>query len=322
MNLKIFMIIVIILSLLLVFLIIKFILDMFRDSYIENRFSPYSLNSSKYSYTPFFEKIYSYIFKVIKRISALCKKSVVLKKYSEKYEKYIRYEQRQNIEAIDYIGFKIFISMLTGLFYILASTLRLKFNFAFLILFIILGFFIVDIYFMIEYKIRTKNIEDNLLSAIIIMNNSFKSNMNIIQAIDIVKSELVGPISDEFKKISMDISYGLTLEKAFDRFYRRINVEEVKYITSSLSLINKTGGNIVKVFGSIEKNFYDKKKIKEEMTSLVPIVLTIVLFFLNPEYFKPLLETGIGKVVILFIIILYVIYIFIVSKIMKVDMDD
>ena len=66
----------------------------------------------------------------------------------------------------------------------------------------------------------------------------------------------------------MDIDYGLSLEVVFDRFYNRVKLEDIKYITSSLSLINKTGGNIVRVFGSIEKNFYDKKKIKDEMNSL------------------------------------------------------
>ena len=164
------------------------------------------------------------------------------------------------------------------------------------------------------------------------MNNAFKSGMNIIQAVDIVIMELDGPIKDEFKKISMDIQYGLSLEIVFERFYNRVKLDSVKYITSSLSLINKTGGNIVKIFSAIEKNFYDKKKLTDELNSLtassifmfrllvfMPIILFILLLTLNKEYFMPLIATNLGRIVMLVIILLYIIYIFIIKRIMKVD---
>ena len=82
-----------------------------------------------------------------------------------------------------------------------------------------------------------------------------------MQAIETVKNELEGPIALEFQKISLDISYGLSLDTVFNRFYNRVQVEDAKYIASSLTLLNKTGGNIVKVFSMIEKSFFDKKKL-------------------------------------------------------------
>ena len=42
----------------------------------------------------------------------------------------------------------------------------------------------------------------------------------------------------------------------------------MKYITSSLSILNKTGGNIIKVFSSVEKMLFNKRKLKQEMKSL------------------------------------------------------
>ena len=163
------------------------------------------------------------------------------------------------------------------------------------------------------------------------MNNAFKSGMNIMQAINIVENELEGPIKEEFKKINLDIKYGLSLEVVFERFYNRVKIEDIKYIASSLSLINKTGGNIVKVFGSIEKNFYDKKKINDEMNSLIsssvfmyrllitiPIILSLLILFINPTFFFPLINTLLGKIIILIILIFYVCYIFVIKRIMKV----
>ena len=50
-----------------------------------------------------------------------------------------------------------------------------------------------------------------------------------------------------------DIEYGLEIEEVFKRFNERVDLAEVKYITTSLTILNKTGGNIIDVFSSIEK---------------------------------------------------------------------
>lgn len=299
---------------------------------LENRFSNYSLTSSIDEEVPIFEKIYQFIWESIKKLSSLISKSEILKKYSKRFEKYISYEEKDKKSGLDYISIKFLISLILGIIYIISSLIRFNFNYMFLLLIIVSSFFMLDIYFAIEYKNKRKRIENDLLSAIIIMNNAFKSGMNIMQAVSIVESELDGPIKDEFKKISMDIKYGLSLETVFDRFYNRVKIEDVKYITSSLSLINKTGGNIVRVFGAIEKNFYDKKKIKDEMDSLtsssifmfrllitIPIILCLVIFMLNKEFFNPLFTTSIGRIIIVLILLLYSLYILIVKKVMKVD---
>ena len=299
---------------------------------LESRFSNYSLTSTKDEEVPFFERIYQYIWKLIKRLSSLISKSEVLKNYGKSFEKYISYEEKDKKSGLDYISIKFLISFILGIIYVISSMLRFNFNYMFLILIMFISFFIIDIYFSLEYKNRRKRIENDLLSAIIIMNNSFKSCMNIMQAVSIVESELEGPIKDEFKKISMDIKYGLSLETVFDRFYNRVKIEDAKYITSSLSLINKTGCNIVRVFGAIEKNFYDKKKIKDEMDSLtsssifmfrllitMPILLCLVIFMLNREFFIPLFTTGLGRIIILLILLLYSLYILVVKRVMKVD---
>ena len=234
---------------------------------------------------------------------------------------------------MDFISIKFIISLVIGLLYINSTLIRFNFDYMLLIILMIISFFSVDIYYTFSYKNRRKRIENDLLSAIIIMNNAFVSGMNIMQAVNIVESELSGDIKEEFRKINIDIKYGLSLETVFERFYNRVKIEDIKYISSSLSLINKTGGNIVRVFSSIERNFYDKKKIKDEMNSLIsssifmfrlllimPIILCLIIFTVNPSFFLPLITTAIGRIIILAILVLYILYIIVVRKIMKVNM--
>lgn len=323
----------IIIILILILLLIGFIIMLFSNIFIDynTRFINYTITSNKNNSLTLFERLFNTTWKIIKKISKILNKSEVFSKYGNSFNKYISYNEK-NIKGIDYVSIKFIISILFALAYLLTTLYKVEYNIMVLLLVLIISFFILDVYFIMEHKNRRKKIEEDLLSAIIIMNNAFKSGMNIMQAVNIVENELEGAIKEEFKKINIDIKYGLSLETVFERFYNRVKIEDIKYIASSLSLINKTGGNIVKVFGSIEKNYYDKKKIKNEMKSLVsssifmfrlligmPILLCLIILVVNPSFFLPLITTDTGKLIIVLILILYTLYVIVVRKIMKVN---
>ena len=323
----------IIIILILILLLIGFIIMLFSNIFIDynTRFINYTITSNKNNSLTLFERLFNTTWKIIKKISKILNKSEVFSKYGNSFNKYISYNEK-NIKGIDYVSIKFIISILFALAYLLTTLYKVEYNIMVLLLVLITSFFILDVYFIIEHKNRRKKIEEDLLSAIIIMNNAFKSGMNIMQAVNIVENELEGAIKEEFKKINIDIKYGLSLETVFERFYNRVKIDDIKYIASSLSLINKTGGNIVKVFGSIEKNYYDKKKIKDEMKSLVsssifmfrlligmPILLCLIILVVNPSFFLPLITTDIGKLIIVLVLILYTLYVIVVRKIMKVN---
>ena len=195
----------------------------------------------------------------------------------------------------------------------------------------ILGFYTLDIIYYYKYINYKKKIENDMLEAITIMNNSFKAGLSITQAVELVSRELVGPIANEFKKISTEISLGLDIEVAFKRFSERIKSDEAVYLTSSLSVLNKTGGNIIKVFNSIEKNMFNRRKLDNELKSLtsssklimyvlifVPIVFVIFVSLVNKEYFKPLFTNPLGIALLFIMIIIYITYIIVVRKALKV----
>lgn len=310
------------------------ILEELHSIHLAKRFDAFSLKSSKEEETSFFDFFSSHMDYLIKKISKVLKKSAVCLTYAKHYEKYITFEEKESKESMDFITLKLLNSCLfvfLTLFFLALKNNKIN-PLSFLISFIF-GFFILDIMLNIEFKKKRKEIEDDLLKAIIIMNNSFKSGKNIMQAIGNVKNELSGPIADEFKKIYLDITYGLSLEVVFDRFYERVKLEDAKYIASSLTLLNKTGGNITKVFASIEESFFNKKKMQDELQSMtssskfvfktltiLPIVFSLIIFLLNKDYFTPLFKTSLGIFIFIIIVSLYVCYILTVKKVLKVNM--
>ena len=313
--------------------IIIFYLIIYNKSLkLEKRISKYSIDSIKDNSVSFFELISRTYSKMITKMTKLLKKSTFLNKYASKYNKYITYENENSALALDYVSNNIYIAIFFILIISFAKIIEGKLpSFYDILLSGLIGFFLMDIYFKIYDYIKKRQVEQELLNAIIIMNNAFRSGRSTMQAIEIVAQELKGPIKQEFKKMHLEISYGLSLDVVFERFSKRVESEEVSYITSSLSILNKTGGNIIKVFSSIEKMLFDKRKLKQEMKSytssanmiskvllFMPIVFVLFILILDSSYFTSLINNPIGNVILFMIILLYGLYAFVVSKIMKV----
>lgn len=300
---------------------------------LEKRIARYTVDSVSDSEQSFFDYVYLYYEKTRNSLSRLLHKLKIFDTYSKKYEKYIDGSKREREEAMDFISTKIMCGVLVLAIVILSDVMQYQPIFGLQIIYsLLIGFFIPDIYLLARNNYRKKQIENDLLKAIIIMNNAFKSGRSTMQAIEIVALELDGPIKDEFQKMYIDLTYGLGLDTVFKRFSSRVNIPEVKYITTSLIILNRTGGNIVKVFSSIERSFFNRKKLQEELKSLtasaqfifkiliiMPFILFLLIYMLNPSYFVPLIQTSVGLMIIALILVLYISYVLIVRKIMKVE---
>ena len=321
-----------IISITLLTFIIVVLLRQSKALKFERRIGPFSLDPITQE-TSFFDKVFSLLWAIIRKLSVIFNKSHFLRNASKKYEKYITFDEKDFKDKMDYISLKFVLAIGVNLLYFISVMFgNVSFNFFTIVITTILVFFLPNIYLAFVYGRKKKLVEDDLLRAISIMNNSFKSGSNVTKAVETVIDELDGPIKDEFRKIYIDINYGLSLDVVFNRFYERVKLDDAQYLTSSLSLLNKTGGNIVKVFSLIEKTFYDKKKLRNELKSLtassvfvfrfllfLPFVFILLILIFNPTYFNPLFKHTIGALVIGVIILLYIVYALVVKKVLKVN---
>ena len=186
---------------------------------------------------------------------------------------------------------------------------------------------------MILYKKYHEKIENDLLESVVIMNNAFKVGASPEQAIKVVSEEMNDVIGLEYKQIYSEIKFGLSINDAFTRLSERLNLKEAEYIAASLEILNNTGGDVIKIFDSIEKNLFDQRKVKNEYKALtgspkmisnflfcLPIIFVLIILIINKDYFNPLFKSGIGIILIIASIMIYILYIVIIKKIFKIRM--
>ena len=311
-------------------LIIIFLNKYIRSIKLEKRFSKYTINSSKNKSISLFDNLYNDYMDFISNMSKILSKSVFLNKRAKRYDKYVEaFKLDNNMKVISK-------KIIVGVLFIFVGTLvklmesKIISSLEILISFIV-GFYTLDIIYYYKYIKYRRKLEKDLFEAISVMNNAFKAGMSITQAVELVSRELNGPIAKEFEKVRLEISLGLDIEVAFKRFAKRVNTPEAVYLTSSLSVLNKTGGNIIKVFNSIEKNLFARRKLEQELKALtsssklimyvliiVPPVFIIFINILNKDYFKPLFTNAFGIILLIIMVLIYVTYIIVVRKVLKV----
>lgn len=313
------------------FLLLIPLFKMRRTFKLEKRIDPFVIESTKGEILSIFDRMYMLYNRINGMILKIFDKSEFAKKYANRLDKYSNISVLHNSGAQIFAG-KIFVAILFVIVAIIATTIQFKLISIYeIVIPFLVGFFVFDILYFVKYKAYKIKMENDLLSAIIVMNNAFKSGRSITQAIDIAGEEVEGEIGKEFKKMGLELSYGLGIDVIFKRFASRINLEEVNYLTASLTILSKTGGNITKVFDAIEKTMFNKKKLRLELKSLtgsskiivyvlfaVPFIFVLFISFINPSYFMPFVTTKLGVMLLIGMIIYYIIFIIFVRKIMKV----
>ncbi len=305
-----------------------------RSVKLEKRISRYGIEPLNDNSLSVLDNMEHYYDRLNKKIGDLLLKSVFISKYANRYEKYLGIVNKKYKRSIDIVATKVIVGIIFLGIGIFSKTIQYEvLSFVEMLIPFFIGFIAPDLIYKYRYKIYRDTLENDLLQAIIVMNNAFKSGRSITQAIELVSHELDGPIKEEFRKMYLEISFGLSIDVVFKRFAERIQLEEITYLTASLTILNKTGGNIIKVFSSIEKSLFNKKKLKLELNSLtggskiivmalflVPILFMVFVSFINPDYFVPLYTTKIGLILSFIMVLMYVVYIYFVRKIMKVRM--
>lgn len=300
-------------------------------SFYLKRIRPYTIEPEKDNDLSLLDLLEKKEEKLKNKISKVLSKSLFFRKYSERYYPYLRGKEKKM--AMDYVTTKLFASVISVFIYgVGCLSCLVPFSWIFVLASFLFGFLIPDFYWEYQKRSRLSQVKEDLWRAITVMENTFQAGMSISQVLRIAAREVEGPLGEEFDQIINDLEYGLDFTSILRRFYERCPIEEVHYMTTSLMIMNQTGGDISSIFQSMEENFLARKKLHQEMKSAtssssaifkilvaMPLVITIFLLFLNSSYFESFLTTPLGLILLGIIIALYIIYILIIRQVMKIE---
>ena len=162
-------------------------------------------------------------------------------------------------------------------------------------------------------KRRGEKINNQLMDALILLSNSLKSGMDIVQGFEMVSKDLRPPISEEFALVIKNYNLGTPFERSLEMMEERVESRLLSYMVKAIVLQRQVGGNLTKIFERIVENIREESKLEEKLQAMtaqqriqaivvgiMPWLMVGIMFVFQPDtminfYTKPL-----GIIVFLF----------------------
>ncbi|MDN5293982.1 MAG: tight adherence protein [Eubacteriales bacterium] len=179
---------------------------------------------------------------------------------------------------------------------------------------------------------RLQTFNNQISDALVIMANSLRAGFSFLQAMEMVSKEMPPPISVEFGRALREMNLGTPTEEALLNMTKRIESDDLDLVVTAVLIQRQIGGNLSEVLDNISHTIRERIRIKGEIktltaqgrlsgliVSLLPLVLSLVLYFINPSYIALLFRNPIGIFMVVTGVIMQVVGIFFIRRIVNIE---
>jgi tight adherence protein B len=202
----------------------------------------------------------------------------------------------------EYVMFQwICTALCGGLLYLLSGQWLL------MVLGAIVGFALPRLWIGKKRKARLTAFHDGLLDMLTTIIGSLRAGFSFAQALKTVVDESDGPIHDEAETVLKEMQYGSTMEEALTEWKERMPSEDLDLMIQAILIQRQIGGNLAVILETIVQTIRDRGRIQRQVTTLtaqgrlsgiviglLPFVLGILLYLIEPSYIGTLFQTHIG----------------------------
>jgi len=194
------------------------------------------------------------------------------------------------------------------------------------------GMFAVLLILHFRRKRRMYLIQEELPEMIDLLARSTHAGASLEQAITIVGEEAKGPLGSEFRRCARQLDMNMSVPAVMKSLSNRIQLVDLKILTSTLMLYRKTGGNLPanleRMSGVIRDRINYRRQMKAStgagrasallMTIVAPVAfVTLLVFF--PDHVSNLYTDPMGNILLLTAVVLEVVGILWVSVLLRTE---
>jgi len=179
---------------------------------------------------------------------------------------------------------------------------------------------------------RFNKFQQILPEALDLMVSALRAGNSLIAAMGLVGRECQDPVGTEFKTCFEEQNYGLELTAALESLLKRVPLQDLRIVSTAINIQKESGGNLAEVLDKTSHVIRERFRLKRQVAvhtaqgrltgwilTILPIVLGIALYFVNPTMMSILWKTPIGVKLLWIASGMIVVGGLIISKIVKMD---
>ena len=174
--------------------------------------------------------------------------------------------------------------------------------------------------------------ESQFPEAVDLMTRALRAGHSFSLGMRMVADEMSEPTSSEFARTFDDYSYGKTIEEALGGLVERVELADVKFFASAVSLQRETGGKLTEILDNISYIIRERFRLLRTVKALsaegrlsgiilaiMPPALVLLLYVLCPEYISVAFEHPLGQMILIAGGIFEILGIIVIKRIIKLD---
>lgn len=176
----------------------------------------------------------------------------------------------------------------------------------------LLGFLVPYKYLGFKKKGRVTKFEKQFPEALDLLARGLKAGHAFPAGLRQVANEMPDPLGSEFYIIYKEFSHGQDLEVSLDNLRYRVDLKDLGFFTTAVTIQRETGGNLTDILSKISVLTRERFKLRNQIKALtaegrlsgvililLPPVIGVFMYFINPKYVSLLFEHPTGRIMCL-----------------------
>jgi tight adherence protein B len=187
---------------------------------------------------------------------------------------------------------------------------------------------------MLRYKrhLRMRKFEEMFPGALDLLSRAIRAGHAFQTAMGMVADELPEPVGPEFKTTFDHQNFGLPLRDALNELAQRIDILDVRFFVTAVSIQRDTGGNLAEILDNLAHVVRERFKIRRQVRvhtahgrftgwvlMALPAALGVVLSFINPDHMQLLFREHMGQVMLVGAMVLQIIGYIWIRQVIKIE---
>jgi tight adherence protein B len=173
--------------------------------------------------------------------------------------------------------------------------------------FVILGGSLPFLYVLRKRSQRFERLRQRLPEALDMMVAAIRAGHSFTSAMGMAARESPEPVKREFRQCYDEQNFGMDLRDAMANLVYRVPTRDIRMITAAVLIQKETGGNLTEILEKVSTLIRDDFRLQRQVRvhtaqgrmtgwilSILPLVLGVALYLLNPKQMSLLWERPIG----------------------------
>lgn len=179
---------------------------------------------------------------------------------------------------------------------------------------------------------RLLKFEEQFPEALDLLSRALKAGHALTTGLQMVADEMPEPVGPEFRTLYDQQNFGMPLPDALRAFADRIPLLDAKFFVTAVMIQRDSGGNLSEILDNLASVIRDRFKVKRQIRVIsahgrltgfvlfmVPPSLAAVLFTLNPDHIRVLINDPLGVRLILLAVFLQATGGLIIRKLIRIE---